>query len=45
MAGVQGMDMENLEQKRHPFVRMEDVRMEILDLGGENEDAELIQQT
>ena len=45
-AGAQEMDVESPEQGRHPSARMEDVRMDTLDLGGDDDDdANLIEQT
>ena len=39
-AGVRGMDVESPEQGRHPSAEMEDVRMDSLDLGGDDDDAD-----
>jgi hypothetical protein len=44
-AGVQAMDSESPEREQHPSSQIVDVRMETLDLGGESDDAEIIQQT
>lgn len=39
------MDVESPKHGQHPSARMEDVRMETLDLGGDDDEAKLIQQT
>jgi hypothetical protein len=44
-AGVQAMDLESPEREQLPSSRTVDVRMETLDLGGESDDADIIQQT
>jgi hypothetical protein len=44
-AGLQAMELESPEHGPHPSVGMEDVRMETLDLGGDDDEVELIQQT
>jgi hypothetical protein len=44
-AGVQAMELESHARGRHPSAGMEDVRMETLDLGGDDDEVELIQQT
>ena len=45
-AGVQGMDESTPEEARHPGVPMEDVQIETLDLGGDDDDdVEVVQQT
>jgi hypothetical protein len=44
-AGVQAMELESPEREQLPSSRAVDVRMETLDLGGESDDADIIQQT
>jgi hypothetical protein len=44
-AGVQAMELESHVQGRHPSAGMEDVCMETLDLGCDDDEVELIQQT
>jgi hypothetical protein len=43
--GLQAMDLESPAHGRRPSAGMEDVRMETLDLGGDDDEVELIQQT
>ena len=43
-AGAQGMDVESPEHGQHPSARMEDVRMDTLDVGRDDDDADLIEQ-
>jgi hypothetical protein len=45
VACIACMDVESPEHGRHPSAGMEDVRMETLDLGGDDDEVELIQQT
>jgi hypothetical protein len=44
-AGVQAMELESPERERLPSSRTVDVPMETLDLGGESDDADIVQQT